>query len=912
MQWLKTTLGHQRFSSWPYLLGALALIASVAGAAAGTVLSGGVGGVVPVSVSQALLVETVQVIGGDLAQGFRSDDGTEFTAAVELNTGDSFETHLALVNESDEDLVGELLLDFPLGISLSVEALDGADQVLRTGLGSWLFDLESNHTNDVIDLIITVALADDIPPGFFEITGELRQINLKAEPTPTPTPVPIADISITKTATPDPVTVGGNLTYTVVVSNSGPASASNIVMTDALPSGVTLVAVSTTQGSCNGTSVITCNLGTLNSGATATVTIIVSPSSTGSLTNTAIVGGGIDDPDGTNNTTTSTTTVDPATADLSISKSDSPDPVTVGNSLSYTLAVINSGPNAAPGVVVTDTLPAGVTFLSSSTTQGTCSGTSPVTCNLGTLNSGGSATITIVVIPTTAGSISNSTVVASAANDPDSSNDSAATTTTVNPPTADLSISKSDSPDPVTVGGSLTYSLTVSNSGPNAAANVVVTDTLPASATLLLTSPTQGSCTGTSTVTCNLGTLNNGATATIVIVVTPTSAGSISNAATVTSTTNDPNNSNDSTTTTTTVNPPTADLSISKSDSPDPVTVGNSLSYTLAVTNYGPNAADSVVVTDILPAGVTFVSSTTTQGSCSGTSTITCNLGTINSVAGATITIVVTPTSGGSIANSATVASTTNDPNSANDSTTTTTTVNPPVAKLYVVDKSDDMVYVYADGGTFLGTESLAGPNSDPRGITTDASTDFWVVDHNDEKVYKYDSDFATLTNFSLASGNEEPEGITTGGNKIYVVDEDDESDGDDDDDNDDDDGDDDDDDGRVFVYNMDGTYTGTSFGLSHDDPTGITTDGQNLYILDHDSKKVRKYTTTGSFVSSFSLATNSGNPQGITTDGTHIWVLSKSVHQIKKYTLSGTLVSTFSIDLPDNNNGFGLTVAPR
>ncbi|HLF84050.1 MAG TPA: C25 family cysteine peptidase [Blastocatellia bacterium] len=112
----------------------------------------------------------------------------------------------------------------------------------------------------------------------------------------------------------------------------------------------------------------------------------------------------------------------------------------------------------------------------------------------------------------------------------------------------------------------------------------------------------------------------------------------------------------------------TADLSVSKTDSPDPVTAGNALTYTLTVSNAGPDAATNVVLTDTLPGSVTFVSATSSQGSCSGTTTITCNLGTINNGANATVQIVVTPNSAGMITNTVSVTATENDPTPATDS----------------------------------------------------------------------------------------------------------------------------------------------------------------------------------------------------------------------------------------------------
>jgi uncharacterized repeat protein (TIGR01451 family)/CSLREA domain-containing protein len=109
-----------------------------------------------------------------------------------------------------------------------------------------------------------------------------------------------------------------------------------------------------------------------------------------------------------------------------------------------------------------------------------------------------------------------------------------------------------------------------------------------------------------------------------------------------------------------------ADLEISKDDSPDPVTVGDNLTYTITVTNRGPDAATNVVVTDTLPSGVTFVSAS--PGCVHAAGVVTCNLGTIAVGDSVTITIVVTVTAPGTISNTATVTSDTLDPNTANNS----------------------------------------------------------------------------------------------------------------------------------------------------------------------------------------------------------------------------------------------------
>lgn len=125
-----------------------------------------------------------------------------------------------------------------------------------------------------------------------------------------------------------------------------------------------------------------------------------------------------------------------------------------------------------------------------------------------------------------------------------------------------------------------------------------------------------------------------------------------------------------------TADPPSADLAISRSDSPDPVTVGNALTYTITVANHGPSAATGVTMTDALAGSLTFVSATPSQGTCSGTSTVTCKLGTLAISASATVTIVVTPTQPGGISNTATVTANELDPDTSNNSATHVTTIN--------------------------------------------------------------------------------------------------------------------------------------------------------------------------------------------------------------------------------------------
>ncbi|MCC6995955.1 MAG: DUF11 domain-containing protein [Deltaproteobacteria bacterium] len=373
-------------------------------------------------------------------------------------------------------------------------------------------------------------------------------------------------------------------------------------------------------------------------------------------------------------------------ANLSIAKSDDIDPIGVGNDLTYTLRVTNGGPNAAGGVGVIDALPAGLTLRSVTTSRGNCtsSGTPPtVTCGLGDMAAGGVAIINIVVRPTVAGTLTNTARVgANVPPDPMLSNNMSTITTTVvsNNRDADVGITKTDAPDPVAVNGNLVYTLTVRNEGPAVATNPFVVDNLPNNVTLVgFVGPAGSNCQiNNGDLECDLPDLAVGASTVITITVRPTQTGTLTNRADVIADQNDPNPANDTATATTTVSnmPQGADVSVVKSDGPDPVQRNGVLTYTMVVRNNGPQTARAVGLSDPVPAGLTVQSATSTQGACSVGANISCALGDIPNNGTVTITVMVTPTMSGTVTNTVSVASsTTSDPSMGNNMSSTTTTV---------------------------------------------------------------------------------------------------------------------------------------------------------------------------------------------------------------------------------------------
>jgi len=519
---------------------------------------------------------------------------------------------------------------------------------------------------------------------------------------------PVTDLSITKTDSPDPVVAGNNLTYTITVSNAGPAVADSASWSDTLPVGTTFVSMPAVAGwSCttpavgaNGT--VTCiNTSFAVSSNVFTLTVAVAPTvASGTvLSNTATISSSTSEANAANNSATATTNVN-AQADMSITKTDAPDPVAAGGNITYTITVANAGPSNAQSASWNDTLPIGTTFVSMTSAAGwTCTAppvgsSGSVTCSIGSL-AVGNAAFTVVVATDAATpngtTISNTATVNSATNDPAAGNNSATATTTVSA-SADLSVTVSDAPDPVTAGGNITYTITVTNAGPTLAINATLTDSVPSGTTFVsLVSPAGWSCTapavgGTGAINCSNPSVAIGsATFTLVVAVPAGTANGaiITNTATVAAATPDPTPGNNSATATTTV-VSSADLSVTLTDSPDPVAAGTNLTYTVAVSNAGPTSAQSVQLLLPMPATTTFVSSTAAAGwSCTtpavgSNGSLNCSIASLGVVTDGFTLVVQVPAATAnntSLVATATVSSSTSDPTAGNNSATASTLV---------------------------------------------------------------------------------------------------------------------------------------------------------------------------------------------------------------------------------------------
>jgi uncharacterized repeat protein (TIGR01451 family) len=437
---------------------------------------------------------------------------------------------------------------------------------------------------------------------------------------------------------------GGTVTYEVTVTNAAtsPGDARGFTVIDTLPAGLTFVPGSF---NANGSGVMLNAVGqvltftgvplTIGNSVSFRFDAAIAQNAPATIINTAVVtpfnDGTVADVDLVAANNQDSETINPARqVDLVVTKSDGIAPgafAIPGTPITYTITVTNTGTSNAVNVNVVDTLPPGV-IANSITVDG-----SQVTDNnpdagilsfvIPSVPTGVANAVTVLVQANigaaVTGSITNTVNISGGGvGDPPAGN--TATVTTNLQSQVDARITKTGPATAVPGGAPITYTLQVVNDGPSIATNAIVTDTLPAGLTLQ-------SITLNGTAVNNTGTGNNieftipqllvgnanALTYTIVAAVAPTATSSLSNTATVTAAGDINPNNNTSAAVVTTLTP-TADIGVTKSVSAATAQPGQQLTYTINVFNNGPSVAQGVTLTDVLPAGVTFVSGTRPDG----------------------------------------------------------------------------------------------------------------------------------------------------------------------------------------------------------------------------------------------------------------------------------------------------------
>jgi uncharacterized repeat protein (TIGR01451 family) len=519
-----------------------------------------------------------------------------------------------------------------------------------------------------------------------------------------------ADLSITNAGNPNPVNAGQTLTFSQTVTNAGPASASTITLTETLPANTTFVSLAGSAGwTCTGAAPYQCTIGTLANNASATFTFVVTVNTTvaagSAITDTASVASSVTtDPNPGNNSATATVYVADS-ANLSVTNSASPVPVQAGNNITYTQVETNAGPSVASNATFTENTPPDTTFVQLTPLPTGWSCTTPAVGSAGTITctnpsfAPGTASFPLVVkvtVGTAAGTAINDTVtVNSSTTDPNLANNSATAADIVALATqADLVTTNSAAPTSVAAGSNVTYTQSVTNNGPSAASLTSFTQTTPPNTNFQSMTPPAGwICTSPAvgaagTITCtDVGGLALNATANFTLILQVNAATPSGTYIAETTTANASNivpslTTNSATATVVVANANSADMAIVKTATPSPnVAQGDPLTYSLAITNNGPASATDVIVTDPLPSSVTYLSATTTAGTCSEAGgTVTCLLGTMANAATATVTIVTLAGTQGQASNTATVSADQTDPVPTNNSSTQTESITAPTS----------------------------------------------------------------------------------------------------------------------------------------------------------------------------------------------------------------------------------------
>ncbi len=449
-------------------------------------------------------------------------------------------------------------------------------------------------------------------------------------PTATATPTaiisgPNADLVVTKTDGITTYTPGGTVTYTIVVRNNGPQNVVGATFTDNKPS----PHVTSWTVTCAAESGASCTTGpilppggildvvNIPAGKQIVYTVVatISASAVGNLVNTASITnpGAVPDPNLANNSATDTDA--PPSADLSVTKTDSVTFYPLGGTVTYTIQIANAGPLAVTGATFTDPKPSQVTgWIWSCVTSGGAvwSGPGTSTTNVtavANLPAGSTITCTVVASISSAatGDLVNTATIMPPVGVSDATLSNNSATHTDTGPSADLAVTKTDGVTSYTPGGTVTYTIDVINNGPLIVSGAAFVDNIPAQ----ITSWTW-SCLADTGATCTAGPTTNNINHldtvtipagnkvryTVVATINPAATGNLVNTASITSIPTIPDLVPGNNSATDTDVPPSADLSVTKSDGMTYYTPGGAVTYTIDVRNNGPQAVTNAVFTD--------------------------------------------------------------------------------------------------------------------------------------------------------------------------------------------------------------------------------------------------------------------------------------------------------------------------
>jgi uncharacterized repeat protein (TIGR01451 family) len=640
----------------------------------------------------------------------------------------------------------------------------GADEMVRTIAGYFYLtlgppsDFATSEWGDFRGL-----LEDPNTPNSFIVSSHIgHKVQRFGIPQGTETE-PTADVSVALTASGTSTIVGGTVTFTVTIANAGPSPATSVTTTVSVPTGMSLAVppVPTGTNCTAATTSITCVTDALAPGQQIGLPIEATATAVGTSTAVATISAAEDDPQPANNQASVNVDIDPS-ADLSIVVSAPAEGASVhaGETFTFNVALTNHGPANTSTGRLNVTLPNGFHYVSATVQGGgACDTLAGLVCDFDNFTAGTTRTIQLVVRPLALGSLTTAFAVSAPLADPNPASNSVTRTVTsdlvvmetirvtdavtaapavivavaetirvddavsaspavmVNiaetihvqdavpaiPTTADVSIAVSAAPATLDAGTSLRYTLTVTNSGPATASDIVIIAPAEGGFTMGPVNAPGTTCRGNIIdgrwmLTCSLDTpLPSGGQYVMTVDITPTAAGTLTNTFSVLSRVpSDPVAANNEVSVGVTVNAAT-DLAIGVVPSRTLVNLNVPLTYAVTVTNNGPMTAPLAATTITLPSGFVIDQITLPGLACTTiflSSTWTCGLGDIASGAAVQFSVIGRFTTGGGTltATFGVGAGALHDPVPANNAASVAVTVNRPP----VVDAGPDRVVLAA------------------------------------------------------------------------------------------------------------------------------------------------------------------------------------------------------------------------
>ena len=631
---------------------------------------------------------------------------------VTAHVGDSVVWTVIVTNLGPDVAVNVTVREvLPDGLSV-FEVLPGSDGKFEGNV--WTIGNLSSNGNATLKLNSTICITNATIVNVVNVTSDTYDPNMTNNNATNETVVPAeADLEIIKLVSNVTAHKGDVVNWTIIVTNLGPDVAVNVVVNDVIPKELTNVkVVNVTLGEFKDN---VWNVGNLTSAQSVKLvlrTVIDATNTT--IVNNVNVTSDTYDPNMTNNNATNNTVV-PAEADLEIIKLVSNVTAHKGDVVNWTIIVTNLGPDVAVNVVVNDVIPKELTNVK--VVNVTLGEFKDNVWNVGNLTSAQSVKLVLrTVIDATNTTIVNNVNVTSDTYDPDMTNNNA-TNETVVPPEADLEVIKLVSNVTAHVGDSVVWTVIVTNNGPDGAVNVVVSDVLPDGLSEFRVISVDGKFEGN---VWTIGDLSADGKATLVLNSTVSKSNlTVVNVVNVTSDTYDPDMTNNNATNSTVI-PPEADLEVIITNDYEDISChnGDNVTWTIIVTNHGPDDAINTKLSELMPEGVIFVSDDS-HGSFDPETGIW-SIGNLTNGDSITLTIVTTVnTTNGTIVNPVNVSSDTYDPVLSNNHDDSSVQI-PPEADLEVIKLVSNDAPHKGDLVTWTITVTNLGPDMAVNAVVTD------------------------------------------------------------------------------------------------------------------------------------------------------------------------------------------------